>query len=252
MRIVAIGDVYGTLGMQALKEYLPKVKSDYKPHMIIANGENAHRGHGITYEEYKEMMSLGIALITLGNHAFRYDKIREFINDSNIIRPANYDKSVPGEGVKTIRFNNLNVTIINLMGRIFMGDPLDNPFKVIDNILDKINSEIILIDFHAEATSEKIAFANYVDGRVTAVFGTHTHVQTNDAMILPKGTMYITDIGMSGPLYGILGAEVDSQIYKFFTGMKGPIREIKKGKKQLNGIFIDTDLNIIETIYIKE
>jgi metallophosphoesterase (TIGR00282 family) len=252
MRILCIGDIYGTLGMQALRDYLPKVKQTYKPHLIIANGENAHKGHGITFSEYKEMMSLGIALVTLGNHAFRYDKIREFIDKSNIIRPANYDISVPGKGYQTIRFNEKTVTVINLMGRIFMGDPLDNPFKVIDEILEKVNSDIVLIDFHGEATSEKIAFAHYVDGKVTAVFGTHTHVQTNDAMTLPKGTLYITDLGMTGPLHGILGAQVESQINKFFTGMRGPVKELTEGKKQFNGVLIDTDLKKIDTISIRE
>ena len=133
-----------------------------------------------------------------------------------------------------------------------MGDPLDNPFKLIDQILPTLDSDYIFIDFHGEATSEKIAFAHHVDGRVTAVVGTHTHVPTADAMVLPKGTMYITDLGMTGAKYGVLGADKDKQISKFITGLRGPVRETKDGPVQLNAVLIDTDLNTIKSINIYE
>jgi metallophosphoesterase (TIGR00282 family) len=252
MRVIFIGDVFGTMGQQALRKYLPELKASIKPHLIIVNGENIDRGFGINEKIYKELMSLGISMVTMGNHTFRNKNLVGFIDEANIVRPANYDVSVPGVGYKTIKYNDKTVTIINMMGRIFMGDPLDNPFKIIDEILKEIDSDYIFVDFHGEATSEKLAFAHYVDGRVTAVVGTHTHVQTSDARILPKGTFYITDLGMTGALNGILGALKEPQIKKFITGLRGPIKEALTGPKQLNGIWIDTDLNIIELIKIYE
>lgn len=252
MRVLCIGDVFGTLGQKALKTYLPKLKTEYKPHLIFVNAENIDKGFGITDDIYKDLMSMGVSMITMGNHTFRNKKVYDIIEDGNIIRPANYDESVPGVGLKTINYNSETVTVINLMGRIFMGDPLDNPFKLIDTILESLQSDYIFIDFHGEATSEKIAFAHYVDGRVTAVYGTHTHVPTADAMVLPKGTMYITDLGMTGAKYGVLGADPDAQVHKFITGMRGPVREVKEGPVQLNGILMDTALNTIQSIQIYE
>jgi metallophosphoesterase (TIGR00282 family) len=252
MRLLFIGDVFGTLGQEALKTYLPQLKQELKPHLIVVNAENIDRGFGIDEAIYKELMGMGIAMITMGNHTFRNKKIFQIIDDANILRPANYDESVPGTGIKTIRYNAQTVTIISLMGRVFMGDPLDNPFKVVDQLLEDVSSDYVFIDFHAEATSEKLAFAHYVDGRVTAVVGTHTHVPTADAMVLPKGTMYITDLGMTGPLHGILGAERDAQIHKFRTGMRGPVVEATTGPKQLNGVLIDTATHTIRPIHIRE
>lgn len=252
MKVLFIGDVFGTMGQKALNKYLPSLKQELKPHLIFLNGENIDRGFGISEEIYKDLMKLGIRIVTMGNHTFGNKTLVDFIDDSNIIRPANYDQRVPGNGYKTINFNGQTVTVINLMGRIFMGDPLDNPFKVIDLILDEIDSDYIFVDFHAEATSEKIAFAHYVDGRVTAVVGTHTHVPTADTMVFPKGTMYITDIGMTGAKYGILGASVPVQVEKFITGMRGRIVEEKDGPLQLNAVIMDTDLNTIKGINIYE
>lgn len=252
MRVLFIGDVFGTLGQKALSKYLPKLKEEHKPHLIFVNGENIDKGFGISEKIYKDLMKQGVRLITMGNHTFRNKQLFDFIEDSNVIRPANYDESVPGVGYKTIKFNDEEVTVINLMGRIYMGDPLDNPFKIVDQILDHIQSDYIFVDFHAEATSEKIALAHYLDGRVTAVLGTHTHVPTADAMIFPKGTMYITDIGMTGAKYGVLGADVDSQVSKFITGLRGRVVEAKDGPLQLNAVLLDTITNKIKSINIYE
>jgi len=252
MRVLYIGDVFGTLGQEALRKYLPKLKQDFKPHLIFLNAENIDRGFGITEEIYKELMTMGISVLTMGNHTFRNRKIFDFIQGSNIVRPLNYDDSVPGVGYKTIQFNGEKVTVVNLLGRVFMGDPLDNPFKLIDQLLPTLDSDYVFIDFHAEATSEKIAFALHVDGRVTAVVGTHTHVPTADAMILPQGTMYITDIGMTGAKYGILGAKKELQIEKFITGMRGKVVEETEGPLQMNAVFIDTALTKIQSINIYE
>ena len=252
MRVLFIGDIFGTLGQEALYKYLPKMKSEYKPHLIFVNGENIDRGFGINEKIYKELMKQGVNLITMGNHTFRNKQLFDFIEDSNIIRPANYDKSVPGVGYKTIQFNGEKVTVINLMGRIFMGDPLDNPFKIANEIINDLDSDYIFIDFHAEATSEKIALTHYLDGRVTAVVGTHTHVPTADAMVFPKGTMYITDIGMTGAKYGILGANKDIQVNKFLTGLPSRVIEEKTGPLQFNAVLIDTMTKKIKSINIYE
>ncbi len=252
MRVLCIGDVFGTLGQAALAKYMDTLKREYRPNLIFVNAENIDRGFGITEPIYKELMSMGVAMITMGNHTFRNKKVFEFIDDANILRPANYDESVPGKGYRTIRYNTETVTLVSLMGRVFMGDPLDNPFRKIDAILDEIESDYVFVDFHAEATSEKIAFAHYVDGRVTAVYGTHTHVPTADAMILPKGTMYLTDLGMVGAKYGVLGAEKDRQIHKFVTGLRGGVKEATEGPLQLNAVVFDTTAQTIERINIME
>jgi metallophosphoesterase (TIGR00282 family) len=252
MRVLFIGDIFGTLGQEALYKYLPKMKSEYKPHLIFVNGENIDKGFGINEKIYKELMKQGVNLITMGNHTFRNKQLFDFIEDSNIIRPANYDESVPGVGFKTIQFNGEKVTVINLMGRVFMGDPLDNPFKIANEIINNLESDYIFIDFHAEATSEKIALTHYLDGRVTAVVGTHTHVPTADAMVFPKGTMYITDIGMTGAKYGILGANKDIQVNKFITGLTSRVIEEKTGPLQFNAVLIDTMTKKIKSINIYE
>ena len=252
MRVLFIGDVFGTLGQKALKKYLPKLKQEHKPNLIFLNAENIDRGFGLSEKIYKELMKDGISLITMGNHTFRNKEIFEFINDSKVIRPANYDESVPGVGYKTLKYNDKTVTVINLMGRVFMGDPLDNPFKIVDQILDEIDSDFVFIDFHGEATSEKISFTHHVDGRVTAVVGTHTHVPTADAMTFPKGTMYITDIGMTGAKYGVLGADKDAQVHKFITGLRGRVVEQSEGPLQMNAVLIDTNTKKIKNINIYE
>lgn len=252
MKVLFIGDVFGTLGQKALDKYLPKMKEEHKPNLIFLNGENIDRGFGITEKIYKNLMKQGIRIVTMGNHTFRNRELFDFIEDSNVLRPANYDESVPGVGFKTVKFNDKTVTVINLMGRVFMGDPIDNPFRVVDKILNQIDSDYIFVDFHAEATSEKIALVQYLDGRVTAVVGTHTHVPTADAMTFPKGTMYITDIGMTGAKFGILGAEKDAQIKKFITGLRGRVVEAKSGPLQFNAVIIDTVTNKIKSINIYE
>lgn len=252
MKVLFIGDVFGTRGMEALNKYLPEIKKEHKPNLIFLNGENIDRGFGISEKLYKELMIMGINVVTLGNHSFSKKELVDFIEDSNIIRPANYNDSVPGKGYITVKYNDKTVTVINLMGRIFMGDPLDNPFKKADEILESINSDFIFVDFHAEATSEKIAMAHYLDGRVDAVVGTHTHVPTADAMVFPNKTMYISDIGMTGAKYGILGADKDIIINKFLNGLPQRIKESLSKELQFNAVIIDTVLNKIKSINIYE
>lgn len=250
MKILFIGDVVGTTGMKALKKHLPDMKSEFKPNIIILNGENSDKGFGITQKIYKEFMSLGVHVVTLGNHAFSKAELVDFIEGSNIIRPINYGASVPGYGYKTVNYNGQTVTVVNLMGRIFMGDPLDNPFTLMDALLEELDSDYIIVDFHAEATSEKIALAHYLDGRVTAVLGTHTHVPTADAMIFPKGTMYITDVGMSGSKYGVLGSDKSIIIPIFVDGMRRRMKEDISDKTQFNAVILDTEKPEIKAINI--
>ena len=252
MKVLFIGDVFGTRGMDALKKYLPEIKNEHKPNLIFLNGENTDKGFGINEKIYKELMVMGVNVVTLGNHSFSKKELIEFIDDSNIIRPANYGEEVPGKGYITVKYNDKLVTVINLMGRIFMGDPLDNPFKRADEILEELNSDYIFVDFHAEATSEKIAMAHYLDGRVNAVVGTHTHVPTADAMVFPNKTMYITDIGMTGAKYGVLGADKDVILSKFLTNMPQRIKESLSTELQFNAVIMDTTLNKIKSINIYE
>lgn len=252
MRVLFIGDVFGTRGMEALRKYLPKVKEDHRPNLIFLNGENTERGLGINEKIYKELMSLGVRVVTLGNHSFSKRDLLDFIDEANIIRPANYPEIVPGKGYMTVNYNGQTATVVNVMGRVFMGDPLDNPFYTMDKVLEEIDSDLIFVDFHAEASSEKIAMAHYLDGRVTALVGTHTHVPTADTMVFPKGMMYISDIGMTGTKYGVLGADKDVIVKKFLTGMHQRMKEDMSSPLQFNAVIIDTDDNTINSINIYE
>ena len=248
MKLLFIGDVYGEKGIQALKNFLPQLKQELKYQLLIINGENSADGLGMRLKEYKEFMSLGAHVITLGNHGFSKKEILEFIDEKNIVRPINYPKGTPGKGVIKIAFNTESLAVINVMGRVFMHDPLNNPFEALDDVLNNLEASFILVDVHAETTSEKLAIAHYLDGRVGAVIGTHTHVQTNDAMVLPKGTLYITDAGMTGVKYGILGADKDLVLKKFTSGMPTRLQPSNDATLQLNGVFIDTDLHTISSI----
>ncbi|NLP44927.1 MAG: TIGR00282 family metallophosphoesterase, partial [Peptococcaceae bacterium] len=201
MWILFIGDVVGKPGREAIKSFLPGLKQEYSLDLVIANGENAAGGRGITKEVANELFDYGIDFLTMGNHVWDNKDILKFINDERrLIRPANYPKGVPGKGHATIIRNGIKVGIINLSGRAFLA-PLENPFTMVMKLINELALEIpiIIVDFHAEATSEKVAMGWMLDGKVSAVVGTHTHIQTADARILEKGTAYITDVGMTGP-----------------------------------------------------
>ena len=248
MKILFVGDVYGKKGIEALERFLPVIKQETAYHILVINGENSADGLGIREREYKALMQLGAHAITLGNHGFSKQEIFDFIDESRLVRPINYPKNTPGKGLQIIQFNDQKVAVISVMGRVFMHDPLNNPFEALDDVLNNLEADIILVDIHAEATSEKLAIAHYLDGRVTAAVGTHTHVQTNDAMMLPKGTLYITDVGMTGALYGILGADQGLVMQKFLTGMPTRLKPSDSKKIQLNAVLIDTDQKQIKTI----
>lgn len=243
MKLLFIGDVVGSLGRQAVCEYLPKLKKKYRPQVTIINGENAASGRGITEKIYKKFLQDGADVITLGNHAWDNRDIFQFIDEAKrLVRPANFPDGVPGEGMVFVKVNQLELAVINLQARSFMVD-LDDPFKKVDQLIAqaKKRTPLIFIDFHGETTSEKQAMGWYVDGRVSAVVGTHTHVQTNDARILPKGTAYLTDVGMTGPYDGILGMKKEAIIEKFLTSLPQRFEVVEKGRQLLSACVIDID-----------
>jgi len=205
---------------------MPRLKTSYPAAVFIANGENAASGRGITAQIAREFFELGIDGLTMGNHTWDQKEIFEFIDDENrLIRPANFPEGTPGKGFTTIKTKDGDLLLINLQGRTFL-PPIDCPFRIVDEILEqhKKKCKFVFVDFHAEATSEKIALGWHLDGRVSAVVGTHTHVQTHDERILPQGTAYITDVGMVGPRDGVLGMERSAVIRKFQTQL--PVRFI--------------------------
>ncbi|ADU30684.1 TIGR00282 family metallophosphoesterase [Evansella cellulosilytica] len=239
MKVLFIGDIVGSPGRNALKQYLPKLKSKYRPDITIVNGENAAGGKGLTEKIYHEIRECGADVITLGNHAWDKKEIFDFIdNAKDLIRPANFPRGNPGVGYVLKKIGNSTIAVINGQGRTFM-QPIDCPFTVLEEIVAEVREKTpyIFIDFHAEVTSEKQAIGWYFDGKVSAVVGTHTHVQTADERILPGGTAYISDVGMTGPYDGILGVEKEAVIQKFITNL--PVRfEVTNGREQCNGVFI--------------
>jgi polar amino acid transport system substrate-binding protein len=260
MKVLFVGDVVGSIGRKMLIESLPALKAKYRPQLTIVNGENAAAGRGITEKIYKEFLQAGVDVITMGNHTWDNRDIFEFIGNEKIkmIRPANFPEGTPGLGYKIIQINQHKIAVINVQGRVFL-NALDDPFRKMDAILEEIGDETncIFVDFHAEATSEKQAMGWYLDGRVSAVVGTHTHIQTNDARILPQGTAYLTDAGMTGAYDSILGVERHIILEKFLTQL--PVRhEIpEEGRKLLSGCYIEIDdrtgkATKIENILINE
>lgn len=246
MKVLFIGDVVGSLGREMVQEYLPKLKAKYKPQATILNGENAAGGRGITEKIYKGFLQCGVDVVTMGNHTWDKREIFDFIDDAkNMIRPANYpdNKSIPGKGMTFIKINQQELAVINLHGRSFMGD-YEDPFRVGEDLVSKALSRTphIIIDFHAEATSEKEAMGWTMDGKVSAVLGTHTHVQTNDTRILSNGTAYQTDVGMTGFYDGILGMEKAPILDKFHTQMPNRFETPKQGRGRLNGCFLELDV----------
>lgn len=242
MKVLFIGDIVGSTGRAALKQVLPSLKTKYMPDVIIVNGENAAAGRGITSQITKEFFELGVHGITMGNHTWDNRDIFEWIDEEHrLVRPANFPPGTPGLGGTVIKANGKKLGIINLQGRTFL-PPIDCPFRKADELIEELKRETacVLVDFHAEATSEKIAMGWYLDGRASIVVGTHTHVQTNDDTILPEGTAYLSDSGMVGSKEGVLGMERSSVEYRFLTQM--PARfVVDEGKWHFHGIFVELD-----------
>jgi metallophosphoesterase (TIGR00282 family) len=239
MRVLAVGDVVGKPGRRALAALVPLLRRELQIDTVIANGENAAAGRGLTAKTAKDLFDAGVDVITSGNHIWAQKEILEVIEkDDRILRPANYPEGAPGRGITSLG----RLTVINLMGRTFMYE-IDDPFRVADRLLaDVPPGQTIIVDMHAEATSEKIALAWYLDGQVAAVFGTHTHVPTADQRLLPKGTAFVSDLGMCGPRDSIIGVEPEPVIHKFLTGM--PARfTVAEGSPVVtfNAVLIDID-----------
>lgn len=243
MKILFIGDVFGEPGRQAVANIIPDLRERLALDFVIANGENTAGGVGITKDIAQDMLRDGVDAITLGNHTWSKRDIYKFLDEEDrIVRPANYPSGCPGRGWNIFKTRNgRRIGVINLCGRVFM-DTLDCPFRTADEILEtiKLDADVILVDFHAEATSEKIAFGWYVDGRVSAVVGTHTHVQTADEKILPAGTAYITDVGMTGPIDSVIGVRKELIISRFLTRLPNKF-EVAGGKVLLSAVLIDVD-----------
>ncbi len=238
MKILAVGDLVGETGVEKLKRTLPNLQEAEHINFTIINGENSAGGMGMTSKIYNELNRLNIDVITMGNHTWGKKDIFTFIGDKKIIRPANYSKGCPGKGYTIIQKDNKKIAVVNLIGRTDMGVLSDNPFTCIDHIIEKLKVDIIVLDFHAEATAEKIAMGYYVDGRITAMFGTHTHVQTADEKILENGTGYITDIGMTGPENSVIGMDVDASLKRFVTSLPEKYK-LAEGSCMLNGVIFD-------------
>jgi 2',3'-cyclic-nucleotide 2'-phosphodiesterase len=252
LNILFIGDVFGSPGRRWLKQVLPDLKKEKKIDFCIANAENSAAGSGITHLTAKEVYAAGVDLITMGNHTWSKREVHHFIeSDPRIIRPANYAPGVPGVGFRVVETPKGKVGIINLIGRVFM-DLVDCPFRTADLLLTEIKKEtkVVIVDFHAEATSEKMALAHYLDGRVSAVIGTHTHVQTADESILPCGTGYITDVGMTGPSQGIIGVRSDIIVEKFLKGLPSKF-EVSEGETQLNAVVLEVMESKGRTLHIE-
>lgn len=243
MDLLFVGDVVGSPGRDMVSEYVPKLKKKYRPAITIINGENAAAGRGITEKIYKTFMQDGANVVTLGNHAWDNRDIFNFIDGAKwLVRPANFPASVPGKGIAYVPAGEFEVAVINLQGRVFMND-LDCPFQKADQLVEEARKRtpFIFVDFHAETTSEKQAMGWFLDGRVTAVVGTHTHVQTADNRVLPGGTAYLTDVGMTGPYDGILGMEREAIIQKFQNQLPARFEVPKEGRTQLSACLIQTD-----------
>ena len=242
MKILAVGDIVGLNGLNKLKEILPNLKQREKIDFVIVNGENVAGGMGITEKDFKQILFAGADVVTLGNHTWSKKDVFNIIDDEKLLRPANYPKDVVGKGYNIYKYKNKKIAVINLIGRTNMGVLSENPFLKADEIIKKIKDKVdfIVVDFHAEATAEKIAFANYVDGRATIVYGTHTHVQTADEFVLPNGTAYITDIGMTGPINSVIGMDKKASIKRFVTTLPEKYK-IAEGESKFNSCLFELD-----------
>lgn len=249
MKILTIGDIFGRCGRDAVFEFLENHSEKFD--FIVANAENAAHGKGLSVPVYNELKKTNIDVFTLGNHAWGCPDIENVLKyNDNIVRPLNFEGDVPGSGTTVLTAKNgARVGIINLIGRTFMPSCASSPFEAADEAIDKLKkkTDIILIDFHAEATSEKIALGYYLDGRVSAIFGTHTHVQTADLKVLPKGSGYITDLGMTGPAVSVLGLEKQTIINRFKNGMPQKF-VVANGKWQFCGAVFDIDESTGKTV----
>ncbi len=242
MKILAVGDIVGEAGVRKLKEELPKIKKEYNIDFVITNGENSAGGMGINERNFNDMLEAGTNVVTMGNHTWGKKDIFKFIDHPQLLRPANYPKGVVGKGLGIYECKGKKIAVMNFMGRVDINILTENPFIMARDMINEIkdNVDMIIIDFHAEATAEKIAMARYLDGKITAIFGTHTHVQTADEQILPNGTAYITDIGMTGPKNSVIGMDAQASIKRFETTLPEKYK-LAEGECMLNSVIFEID-----------
>ena len=243
MKILLIGDIVGRPGRVAVQQWVPKLLEELGLDLVIANCENAAAGSGITPSTADEIFRGGVDALTSGNHVWRKREGHDLLRmDPRVIRPANYPDAAPGAGSTVVESESgVKVGVLNVMGRIFM-EPLDCPFRAAEKEIARLTlvTSVIIVDIHAEATSEKVALGWFLDGKVSCVFGTHTHIPTADERILPRGTAYLTDVGMTGPYDSVIGRRTDQILERFLTGL--PVRsEVAEGNVQLRGLVIDVD-----------
>lgn len=251
MKVLAIGDIVGENGLSKLRELLPKIIEKENIDFTVVNAENTSGGMGLNEKDFNTLMKMKIDCITMGNHTWGKKDIFSFIDNAKIIRPANYSKGLPGRGYNIYECKNKKIAVINLIGRTDMNILSENPFLVADELVDKLKKQVdvIILDFHAEATAEKIAMKHYLDGRVNIIFGTHTHVQTADEEVTEKNTGYITDLGMTGPRKSVIGMDVSASIKRFLTSL--PERyKLAEGDAIFNGCIFELDDDNCKTIKV--
>ena len=252
MKILAIGDLIGNAGIKELRKQLDKIRKEENIDFTIVNGENAAEGMGITQKNLDDILSQKVEVITMGNHTWAKKDIFKFIDHPKLIRPANYPKGLLGKGYGIYTCQNKKIAVINLIGRVDINVLSENPFIIAKELVEELQKQvdIIIVDFHAEATAEKIAMGYFLDGKATAVYGTHTHVQTADEKILPKGTAYITDLGMTGPKNSVIGMDIEVSFKRFETTLPERYR-IATGETMLNGVIFDIDAHTNKVKQVK-
>ena len=240
MRILTVGDVVGTSGTEALSENLAKIKEKFQIDFCVVNGENACSANGISEETAEKLLSAGADVLTLGNHTFRQKDAKALLaQNEHVIRPINYPKGTAGRGAAVFGKNGVRIGVLNALGRVYL-DPVDCPFRALKNAIKEMDADIKIVDFHAEATSEKRSMGFYLDGKVSVVFGTHTHVQTSDIQVLPRGTGYITDIGMTGPHQSCLGVDKSIVIDRLANGILNKF-ELSSSPARIDGAMFTVD-----------
>ena len=257
MKVLAVGDIVGEAGVRKLKGILPDLKKSDEIDFVVTNGENAAGGTGLLERNFKDLLEAGTDVVTMGNHTWGKKDIFKFIDHSQLLRPANYPKGVVGKGLGIYECKGKKIAVMNLMGRVDLNILTENPFVMAKEMVDELQGKVdmIFIDFHAEATAEKIAMGRFLDGKITALWGTHTHVQTADEQILPNGTAYITDLGMTGPKDSVIGMDISASLKRFETTLPEKYK-LAEGECILNAVEFEIDdetnkVTEVKRIFIK-
>lgn len=257
MKVLAVGDIVGEAGVRKLKGILPDFKKSDEIDFVVTNGENAAGGMGLLERNFKDLLEAGTDVVTMGNHTWGKKDIFKFIDHSQLLRPANYPKGVVGKGLGIYECKGKKIAVMNLMGRVDLNILTENPFVMAKEMVDELQGKVdmIFIDFHAEATAEKIAMGRFLDGKITALWGTHTHVQTADEQILPNGTAYITDLGMTGPKDSVIGMDISASLKRFETTLPEKYK-LAEGECILNAVEFEIDdetnkVTEVKRIFIK-